>query len=175
MTIGRGAFPDWDIEVVLRELAARIDKTKDGEWWVILDAAADTISDLRAAVADAATLDGDGKVGRDHPDTSRHAAGLPVYGKNRWLVLDALHEYPNGTTARVLAKAMGHASPNEIAARLLELRERRLVEFVRDDEGRPLTRVDEGFKSPASVQRVSWFGSQYRAEVLRDRGRNYDR
>lgn len=68
-----------------------------------------------------------GKVGRDHPDTSRRAATPPRFGSQRWKVLEALVELGPKTSAE-LAPTI-ERSRNQTATRVLELRE---LGFVAD-------------------------------------------
>lgn len=81
-----------------------------------------------------------GQVGRVHPDTSREAI-RPSYKGDHYQVLAVLAAYkaaPADTVAAVLA-----ASPNQVAARLLELRRGGWVQYVKPDppDGRPTDRA----------------------------------
>lgn len=128
-------------------------------------AAADRIVELEAALRDAVDLDGPGKVQRDHPDTSRTAAGLPGFGSERWKVLDGLARHKHGATGRALAADLGLRSPNQTLTRLGELREAGLVEIAVGANGLPLTSTD-GAQTPAQVQRLTPLGQAFRLAVL---------
>ena len=72
-------------------------------------------------------LDGPGKVGRDHPATSRRAASIPKFGSQRFRVLSVLVAAGvTGATAAEIADRV-RLSRNQAAARLMELREANLA------------------------------------------------
>lgn len=88
---------------------------------------------------------GGGKVGRRHPDQSKHAAAIVRVGSQLAALLDIVY-YADGVTsaeaAPGLSSLVGHpVSRNQTAARMLELRERGLVEAGTDGDGHPEKRT----------------------------------
>lgn len=82
-----------------------------------------------------------GQVGRAHPDTSREAI-RPSYGGDHYRVMSVLAAYreaPADTVAAVLA-----ASPNQVAARLLEMRRGGWVRYVKPGDNDPRPRDSAG-------------------------------
>lgn len=77
---------------------------------------------------------GGGKVGRRHPDQSRHAAAIVKAGSQLAALLNIVYYrgHVGSTSAEAaveLSDVLGHiVSRNQTAARMLELRERGLVE-----------------------------------------------
>jgi len=83
-------------------------------------------------------LDAGGTTGRTHPETSRRAAETKVtYGHDRHAVMRELHRRGQANASHI-AEAVG-VSPNQTAARLLELRSAGYVRRVRDDDGKFVT------------------------------------
>ena len=74
------------------------------------------------------TLQGDGKVGNNHPKTSRKAAQNPKMGSQRYRILEFLVRR-GSFTAHSISKWI-NTSPNQIATRLQELREAGLVTYT---------------------------------------------
>jgi len=88
-----------------------------------------------------------GKVGRNHPQTAVVASTNVRTGTQHAMVVEALWKvFPEGLTAydladgRVKNSAGRPVSPNQIATRLMELRERGFVEYVPAGTGRALER-----------------------------------
>lgn len=100
-------------------------------------------------------LDATGKVGRKHPETS-YATAAVRRGTQRHKVLLALVEHPDGATADTISKML-EVPPNQIATRLLELREGGYITYKTNDFGE------------AEEQRTSR-GHQARLQVLTPAG-----
>lgn len=84
---------------------------------------------------------GGGKVGHRHPDQARRAAATVRVGSQLDALLKIVY-YQDGVTSSEAAPALstrvGHpVSPNQTATRMLELRERGLVEAGTDGDGHP--------------------------------------
>lgn len=109
-----------------------------------------------------------GKVGRDHPATSKDAAvrARPGFATERALVLDYIaSKGDDGATAAEVADALGR-SRNQIATRCGELRETGWVEYLiaRDENGRPVF-AQNG--KPILVSRTTSISSSTRGLVQR--------
>lgn len=83
-----------------------------------------------------------GKVGRNHPSTSRVAAATTKVGKQKGLVLMWLWEHRLSTAFEILIynDAGREVSANQVATRLGELHEDGLVEYALDGAGLPAER-----------------------------------
>jgi hypothetical protein len=106
-----------------------------------------------------------GKVGRNHPETSKLAARRVKSGSQKAQILALLRLAPYGRTGYSLSKqvvngAGSSISSNQTCTRLQELREEGLVERCFDDiTGIPMTEVT----TPGNTGHLHW---------LTDRGRN---
>lgn len=85
-----------------------------------------------------------GKAGRDHPPTSKQSAqrGAPGFATQRGIVLAYVATRSRGATAAEVADAHGW-SRNQIATRLLELREQGWLQHAIED-GEPVVRSTGG-------------------------------
>ena len=92
------------------------------------------------------TLQGDGKIGTNHPKTSQRAATLPKFGTQRYKILEFL--VVNGPhTAHGISQWLPQ-SPNQIATRLQELREAGLVTYTTENgvkQEAPTTNNNTGY------------------------------
>lgn len=106
-----------------------------------------------------------GKTGNDHPETSYEAARTVKSGTQKHQILQRMAAARDGMTAYDLRNMIRNGagdsiSTNQIATRLLELRESSLVTFARDDltglvQTRPTTPGNEG-----QVQILTQWGRQ---------------
>jgi len=97
-----------------------------------------------------------GKVGAGHPETSRRAAtARPGLDTQRYRVLEVLAARGPGT-AKEVASVLGIA-PNQIATRLLELREGGYVAYLLDDQGTIVERPT-GPRDSGLVQAITALG-----------------
>lgn len=116
------------------------------------------------------TLDMTGKVGDNHPSTSRKARTAPNrlrWGTQRYQALAYLARFGPSTAAEV-ADSMG-VSRNQCATRLLECREAGWVTYLRDESGVP---VEDRTSEDASglVQQITDAGRAVIAETEARRG-----
>lgn len=130
----------------VEEARRRIDATQAAGTFIFPGSDLDLVADLleliekqRAALA--GKLDHqNGKVGRDHPGTSKRAATAPRFGSQRWTVLDMVAESDTvGRTAAEIADVL-EMSRNQVATRLMELREAGCVARRRNDRGEVVER-----------------------------------
>jgi len=129
------------------------------EWLIV--GLLDLIDTHRADIAAAVAHD-PGKVGPDHPETAKRAATLPVFGSQRWAVLDYLSRYQfTGCTAAEVADSdeFARMSRNQVAARLHELRHNGLVRYCKDADGNFVTRRTSKGAS-GRVQQITEYGLQ---------------
>ncbi len=103
-----------------------------------------------------------GKVGRNHPETSQKAAKNVRSGSQQAQVVARLYLLGEATAHEiadhVFNKAGKAISPNQCATRLLELREKGLVEYCRDPvTGRPIEKATT-LNSSALLQRLTGEG-----------------
>lgn len=106
-----------------------------------------------------------GKTGNEHPETSYNAGRTVRSGTQKHQILQVMYGHPDGVTAYELRGKIRNGagdpiSTNQIATRLLELREDRMVIFVRDAitglvSTRPTTPGNEG-----QIQRLNEWGLQ---------------
>lgn len=97
-----------------------------------------------------------GITGNAHPETSRKAGTTPRKGSQRLAVLNAL--FLNGPmTAFKIAKII-ERSPNQTAARLLELHEDGFVRHVHDDNGETVT-AETTLGNTGRVHRITALGT----------------
>ena len=106
-----------------------------------------------------------GKTGRTHPETSQRAGRRVKSGTQKHQILRLLYAYREGMTAyemrgRILNNAQDPISTNQIATRLLELRESGMVEFVRDNVTGVILERETTPNNTGQVQKASDLGIQ---------------
>ena len=106
-----------------------------------------------------------GKTGRDHPETSKRAGRKVKSGTQKHQILCLLYAHRDGMTAyemrgRILNNAQDPISTNQIATRLLELRESGMVEFARDDITGMILERETTPNNTGQVQKASQLGIQ---------------
>tara|TARA_R110002020_G_scaffold229871_1_gene440636 strand:- start:47 stop:646 length:600 start_codon:yes stop_codon:yes gene_type:complete len=104
-----------------------------------------------------------GKTGRNHPETSQQAGRKVKSGTQKHQILRLLYAHREGMTAyemrgRILNGAGDPISTNQIATRLLELRESSMVEFVRNDITGVVLERETTPNNTGQVQRASQWG-----------------
>ena len=104
-----------------------------------------------------------GKTGRHHPETSKQAGRKVKSGTQKHQILRLLYAHREGMTAyemrgRILNGAGDSISTNQIATRLLELRESSMVEFARDDITGVILERETTPNNTGQVQKVSQLG-----------------
>tara|TARA_R110000765_G_scaffold324202_2_gene415834 strand:- start:369 stop:854 length:486 start_codon:yes stop_codon:yes gene_type:complete len=86
-----------------------------------------------------------GKVGKNHPETSRIAAAKVKSGSQKAQIITALSHSPDGLTAHALSSKVFNSgnetiSANQSATRLGELREQGLAAYLYGGVGKPIER-----------------------------------
>jgi DNA-binding transcriptional ArsR family regulator len=159
----------------LTEAKRRLDAVAAAGQFIFPGSDLDLIADLVGIIEEARTAasraveQNPGKVGRDHPGTSKHAASVPRFGSQRWTVLDVLAENgSHGATAAEVATAIAGVSPNQVATRLLELREAGLAARARSEDGGWLRRQTSAAGTKGAVHVITALGvSVLEAEARR--------
>ncbi len=111
-----------------------------------------------------------GLVSNGHPSTSHHAAATVKAGTQRAQVLQALWVRPSTAfdlADLVLNTAGRPVAPNQIATRLLELRDGGLVEYVREFDGGPFVEEPTTPGNTALVQTLTGYGRRIAADLMR--------
>ena len=106
-----------------------------------------------------------GKTGNDHPETSIEAGRKVRAGTQKHQILRLLHAYKDGLTAydmrkRIVNGAGDPISTNQIATRLLELREAGMIEYARHDITGLILERETTPSNTGLVQKISWLGVQ---------------
>ena len=103
-----------------------------------------------------------GPVGKHHPETSYNAAKTVKSGSQKHQILRAMYHVRDGMTAHELygkiRNGAGHPiSTNQIATRLGEMREQRLLKYRRDDiTGVIIERETTGTNSALVQELTKW-------------------
>ena len=106
-----------------------------------------------------------GKTGNDYPQTSYEAGRKVRVGTQKHQILRLLYAHTEGMTAyemrrRILNAAGEPISTNQIATRLLELREDRMVEFARDNITGLILERETTPNNTGHVQKLTRWGYQ---------------
>ena len=106
-----------------------------------------------------------GKTGNDHPQTSYEAGRKVRAGTQKHQILQLLYAHRDGMTAyqmrkRILNGAGEPISTNQIATRLLELREGSMVEFARDTITGLILEREPTPNNTGQVQKLTRWGYQ---------------
>ena len=106
-----------------------------------------------------------GKTGNDHPQTSYEAGRKVRSGTQKHQILRLLYAHKEGMTAyemrkRIVNGAGEPISTNQIATRLLELREDSMVEFARDNITGLILERETTPNNTGQVQKLTRWGYQ---------------
>jgi len=106
-----------------------------------------------------------GKTGNYHPETSYEAARKVRSGTQKHQILRLLHAYKDGLTAydmrkRIVNGAGDPISTNQIATRLLELREAGMIEYARHDITGLILERETTPNNTGQVQKITYWGVQ---------------
>ena len=110
-----------------------------------------------------------GKVGKSHPETSQKASKNVRSGTQQAQILSHLLKINSGTAYEISEHVFNTAgrsiSPNQCATRLLELREKGLLDYVRDSRsGQPIERETTPGNT-GLVQRLSKRGMEQAVRI----------
>jgi hypothetical protein len=103
-----------------------------------------------------------GTTGKAHPETSRKAGTTPRKGSQRLAVLDALLQHGSMTASQIAS--IINVSPNQTAARLLELHRDEFVRHVYDDSGEVITRETTS-RNTGRVHQITSLGKSAQAQA----------
>jgi len=112
-----------------------------------------------------------GKVGKNHPETSRTAAFTVKSGSQKAQIALALRNaYPEGMTGYELSNFIFNGagrtiSPNQTCTRLLELRESGHVEFMREFDRGPVVEKETTPGNTGQVNRLTGLGIRAAATI----------